>query len=150
MALAELPAATDTTGTDPGTCPVTTDDDPLMLWVTRAACRGHGELFFSTVGERPEARARREERAKALCATCPSRQPCLWFGRLNHEYGIWGGENEIERVLAGYRLLAPIGTRHLSRGRRRQALAARAEAAQVAQAAEAAHAAEDAGTGWAS
>jgi len=109
MALAEVPPAEFESE----------DSDPLMLWTTRAACKGQAELFFPVFGERPQARARRENQARAICATCPSREPCLWYGRLHHEYGIWGGENEIGRVLAGYGLLAPIGTRHLSRGRGR-------------------------------
>ena len=40
------------------------------------------------------------------------------FGRRHHEYGMWGGENEEERVLAGFSLHAPIGTRHLAAIRR--------------------------------
>lgn len=36
---------------------------------------------------------------------------CREFGRLNHEYGFWGGENEAKRVAAGYRLNAPVGVR---------------------------------------
>ena len=82
-------------------------------WVVQAACQGRTSLFFPPYAERPQARRRREERAKAICATCPVRTRCLWWGRSHHEYGIWGGENEEERVAAGYSLMAPIGTRHL-------------------------------------
>ena len=82
-------------------------------WVVHAACQGRTSLFFPPYAERPQARRRREERAKAICSTCPVRTRCLWWGRSHHEYGIWGGENEEERVAAGYSLMAPIGTRHV-------------------------------------
>ena len=54
---------------------------------------------------------RREAAAKAICASCPVVEPCREFGRLHHEYGVWGGENEEKRVRAGYRLNAPVGVR---------------------------------------
>jgi WhiB family redox-sensing transcriptional regulator len=87
-------------------------------WATRAACKGKAELFFPPYAERPQARVKREAKAMAICAGCPVRVPCLWWGRQHHEYGIWGGENEEGRVRAGYTLMAPIGTRHLARERR--------------------------------
>jgi len=53
--------------------------------------------------ERPERRARREAEARALCESCPVREPCRGWARANHEYGFWGGESEEERAAAGYR-----------------------------------------------
>lgn len=91
-------------------------DEECQAWAKWAACRGRTELFFPPYAERPQARVRREQRAKLLCQTCPARMACLDWGRRHHEYGIWGGENEEERVLAGYSLMAPIGTRHLRAG----------------------------------
>lgn len=82
-------------------------------WTVRAACKGQPDLFFAAHGERPHAREAREAVAKGICASCPVQQECLWYGRRHREFGIWGGENELERVQAGYTLLAPIGTRHL-------------------------------------
>ena len=98
------------------------DDGPRLRWVDQrwmeqAACKGETTLFFPTYAERPQARLRREERARQLCASCPVQATCLSFARENHEYGIWGGENEEERVLAGYSLIAPIGTRNIRRAR---------------------------------
>lgn len=43
----------------------------------------------------------RQRRAKALCAECPSKTPCLEYG-LHEVTGVWGGEG----VRARQRLLA--------------------------------------------
>jgi WhiB family transcriptional regulator, redox-sensing transcriptional regulator len=91
-----------------------------LSWSDHGACRGNGELFFPPFAERPQTRVKRESRARALCEGCPVQAACLLYGRMHHEYGIWGGENEEERVLAGYALHAPIGTRHLAALRRAQ------------------------------
>ena len=80
-------------------------------WQEYAACTGRLELFFGKVAERPQARMRREAKARKLCDTCVVRQPCRQFARENREYGFWGGENEEERHLAGYPLSAAIGVR---------------------------------------
>jgi WhiB family transcriptional regulator, redox-sensing transcriptional regulator len=94
-----------------------TGEDPTA-WTARAACHGHSELFFPPFAERPQTRIKREAKAKAICAGCPVMLECRAYGREHHEYGIWGGENEEERVRAGFSLHAPIGTRHLQRERR--------------------------------
>lgn len=40
----------------------------------------------------------RESRAKAICAQCPVREPCLRYAlRIREPHGIWGGLNETER-----------------------------------------------------
>jgi hypothetical protein len=39
------------------------------------------------------------------------RAECRAAGRANAEYGIWGGENEQERIDAGVYLRDPIGVR---------------------------------------
>jgi WhiB family transcriptional regulator, redox-sensing transcriptional regulator len=95
---------------------VTTLNDEILLvhdlsWMASARCKGHGHLFFSPLFERPTAREVRETAARAYCEQCAVRQECRAFGRLNHEYGFWGGENEAKRVAAGYRLNAPVGVR---------------------------------------
>jgi WhiB family transcriptional regulator, redox-sensing transcriptional regulator len=82
-----------------------------LSWMASARCIGKRELFFSPLFERPPARELREAAAKAYCEQCEVRDECRKFGRLNHEYGFWGGENEAERVAAGYRLNAPVGVR---------------------------------------
>ena len=50
----------------------------------------------------------REERAKAICATCPVREPCLEYAlRIREPHGIWGGLNESERQPLAHALTAP-------------------------------------------
>ena len=69
-------------------------------WQTRAACRGPlAAVFFPPDGsEPPAARRAREERAKAICAACPVREPCLAYAlRIREPHGVWGGLNEHER-----------------------------------------------------
>jgi WhiB family redox-sensing transcriptional regulator len=80
-------------------------------WREFAACHGRLELFFGKVAERPQARERREAKARKLCDACVVRQPCRQFAREHREYGFWGGENEEERYLAGYPVTAAIGVR---------------------------------------
>lgn len=71
-------------------------------WSVHAKCKGKTHLFFAPAGERPEARARREDLARKYCAVCPVQAPCREEARLNHEAGLWGGENEEQRAEAGF------------------------------------------------
>jgi WhiB family transcriptional regulator, redox-sensing transcriptional regulator len=80
-------------------------------WMKTAACRGLTVLFFPPSAERPQARDRREASARSVCASCSILSECRDYARQNHEYGFWGGESEDERHAAGFRLIAPIGTR---------------------------------------
>lgn len=83
----------------------------LIDWTQFANCKGKTKLFFAPKAERPQARARREAKARALCSECIVQDTCRQFARENHEYGLWGGENEEERHLAGFTIAAPIGVR---------------------------------------
>jgi WhiB family redox-sensing transcriptional regulator len=48
--------------------------------------------------ERKEDKLAREHRAKAICAQCAVRQPCLQYAlKIREPHGIWGGLNELER-----------------------------------------------------
>jgi len=85
-------------------------------WMGVAACRGLTHLFFPPPAERPQARDRREEMARAVCRSCEVLPTCQTYARSNHEYGFWGGESEDERHAAGYRLIAPIGVRARNAG----------------------------------
>ena len=70
------------------------------LWQERAACKGpQSAVFFPPSHlERKDEREAREQRAKAICATCPVRHPCLDYAiRIREPHGIWGGLNEVER-----------------------------------------------------
>ena len=69
-------------------------------WQQRAACRGpHSAVFFPPSHfERKDEREEREAEAKAICATCAVRAPCLEYAlRIREPHGIWGGLNEQER-----------------------------------------------------
>ena len=69
-------------------------------WQLRAACRGpHAEVFFPPEGaEHRHERLEREFEAKAICATCVVRRPCLDYAlAIDEPIGIWGGLNERER-----------------------------------------------------
>lgn len=71
--------------------------DPAVQWRQSAACRREDpELFFpiGSVG----AGAAEIQRAKAVCAGCPVRRPCLAFAlATGQNYGVWGGYDEDER-----------------------------------------------------
>ena len=83
----------------------------MIDWTQFANCKGKTKLFFAPKAERPQARERREAKARSLCNACMVKETCREFARENHEYGLWGGENEEERHLAGYTIAAPIGVR---------------------------------------
>ena len=61
-------------------------------WHSEAACTGLDvDLFFPNRGEPSEP-------AKAVCAGCAAREPCLDFALTSTEkFGIWGGESERSR-----------------------------------------------------
>jgi len=57
------------------------------------------ELFYAPDGERGATKRRRERAAKAVCAACPVRRPCLAHALASQErYGVWGGLSERERA----------------------------------------------------
>jgi WhiB family transcriptional regulator, redox-sensing transcriptional regulator len=73
-----------------------TDD----AWQIKAACRGpQATVFFPpSTFERKDEKLERERRAKAICATCAVKQPCLEYAlRIREPHGIWGGLSEAER-----------------------------------------------------
>ena len=80
-----------------------------LSWSNDAACQGRTEYFFAPPGERPEARALRENRARGVCMACPVLDSCRQWAREHREYGFWGGESEEDRAAAGYRVDMPVG-----------------------------------------
>jgi WhiB family transcriptional regulator, redox-sensing transcriptional regulator len=69
-------------------------------WQVKAACRGpQAAVFFPpTSFERKDEKLDREKRAKAICATCAVRRPCLDYAiKIREPHGIWGGLSEGER-----------------------------------------------------
>jgi WhiB family redox-sensing transcriptional regulator len=69
-------------------------------WQRRGACRGRDSAqFFHPDGERGSSRARREQAAKLVCASCPVRAECAAHALTVQEpYGVWGGFTEAERL----------------------------------------------------
>lgn len=62
-------------------------------WHQRAACRGlDPELFFPLAGHDAK-------EAKAVCRTCPVKEPCYEAGR-DEYFGVWGGTTRKERQMA--------------------------------------------------
>ncbi|MDN6284822.1 MAG: WhiB family transcriptional regulator [Corynebacterium casei] len=71
-------------------------------WQLHGACRGEqSDVFYHPDGERGRARAQRENRAKAICASCPVLELCRDHALESAEpYGVWGGMSESERSVA--------------------------------------------------
>lgn len=90
-----------------------------QAFVRQALCGGRTELFFPPYNERPSTRTRREQRAKQLCGRCPVADACRTFARRHGEYGLWGGETDEERVLAGVHLRYPYSPKTIKRERQR-------------------------------
>lgn len=65
----------------------------LAPWTAHAACKGRTDLFFP---ERGDPAAELVAQAKAICAGCPVRIPCLEAGH-HEEFGVWGGLTVDER-----------------------------------------------------
>lgn len=61
-------------------------------WRQRGACRGlDPDVFYPPTDEEADA-------AKAVCAECPVREPCLEFALSTREAeGVWGGTTARER-----------------------------------------------------
>ena len=68
-------------------------------WQLHAACRGmNSEVFFHPEGERGNQRRSRDDRAKAVCDSCPVLKRCRDHALASREpYGVWGGLSEHER-----------------------------------------------------
>jgi WhiB family redox-sensing transcriptional regulator len=72
---------------------------PDVTWQEVAVCRGIDPELFFPIGSAGAAVAE-IQRAKAVCASCPVRRPCLIYAvATSQEFGIWGGRDENERRL---------------------------------------------------
>jgi WhiB family redox-sensing transcriptional regulator len=73
------------------TAPVPPDIDP--------PCRADPELFFTQPDDagNPERTLARIRKAKAVCARCPFRDPCLAYAITHAVVGTWGGTTWPER-----------------------------------------------------
>lgn len=93
------------------------------MWMSNGACAGDSNLFFAPFAERPEARVRREAKARLICETCNVVTACRTYARAHLELGFWGGESESERAAAGYAPTTPIiGRRKVAETRAAAAL----------------------------
>lgn len=102
-------------------------DSRVLVWMKDAMCQGESNLFFAPFAERPEARVRREAKAREICFDCSSNVECKGYARDNRELGFWGGESEAERATAGFAPTTPIiGRRQVAADRAAAALAAAA------------------------
>lgn len=89
-----------------------------LEWMLQASCKNKTKLFFPSGNETAAERRKLTYSAKAICRACPVVDECREYARSNNELGIWGGETEEERFLAGY-LNNPAVNKRLARMRRR-------------------------------
>jgi WhiB family transcriptional regulator, redox-sensing transcriptional regulator len=79
-----------TTTAEPG-------QDRRAPWQDAAACRQLDTEMFFPIGSGGLSQADTRQ-AKAVCAHCPVRPPCLAYAvATRQEFGIWGGLDEQER-----------------------------------------------------
>jgi WhiB family redox-sensing transcriptional regulator len=73
-------------------------------WASRGRCRGQDpRQFHAPFGEDAADRLVRENDVKTrYCAHCEVVTPCRDWAREHREYGVWGGESEVERAAAGF------------------------------------------------
>ena len=48
-------------------------------WMMKGACVGDSDLFFAPFAERPEARVRREAKARLICEQCNVVESCRTY-----------------------------------------------------------------------
>ncbi len=72
----------------------------IWQWQNAGACRDlPSEMFFHPDGERGPSRRKRENKAIAVCQTCPVIEQCRNQALMIQEpYGIWGGLTEDDRL----------------------------------------------------
>ena len=75
-------------------------------WQYQGACNGADpESFFLEPNQRGSSKRTKEQRAIAICNTCPVKQKCLEHALSVPEvYGVWGGMNEESRSQLASRL----------------------------------------------
>lgn len=73
----------------------------------QAKCKGMTDLFFVPPGDN-----RAVNEAKAICATCSLREPCLarcMMSGYTRRYGVFGGTTPKERQAMRHKFPPPIG-----------------------------------------
>lgn len=71
---------------------------PRFLDERRGLCATEDPELFSDTTGRGRARLDRMDKAKAICAECPFKAPCLAFALETFQEGVWGGTNDEERT----------------------------------------------------
>jgi WhiB family redox-sensing transcriptional regulator len=73
---------------------------PLPADAEEVPCRKDPELFFTQPTDAGHGKEgdRRIEKAKAICAGCPLRDPCLSYAITWAVEGVWGGTTLAERA----------------------------------------------------
>lgn len=76
-----------------------TPTHPVPIDTDAVPCRRDPELFFSQRGDagHPAAVQLRIDEAKAICARCPLKDPCLAYAITFDVEGTWGGSTLKER-----------------------------------------------------
>lgn len=64
----------------------------MPRWHARAACKGHGDLFFASDDETPEYAEQRVAMAREICAICPVINQCRRSAR-ETDQGVWAGHD---------------------------------------------------------
>lgn len=74
-----------------------------LIFVGERMCASKVDVFYATQKERPQRRVKREQMAKEICLSCVNTNVCRDYARETREsYGVWGGETEYERFMAGF------------------------------------------------
>lgn len=74
-----------------------------IKFVGERMCANKVDVFYAIQKERPQRRVKREQMAKDICLSCANSDACREYARANREsFGVWGGETEYERFMAGF------------------------------------------------
>ena len=64
-------------------------------WMEAAKCTGKSDLFFAPFAERPEARVRREAKARAICEGCAASVDAPFVGHVRYAGGRRGSSSSL-------------------------------------------------------
>ena len=92
-------------------------------WMEAAKCTGKSDLFFAPFAERPEARVRREAKARAICEGCEALEMCQTYARTNRNWasGVASRSRNVPTPASSDH--ADIGRKRVAEERARSAMA---------------------------
>lgn len=71
--------------------------EPILDWSAQGACVDQDPELFFPISDHGPGHAQMA-RAKAICAHCPVRTPCLDYAlETGQPHGVWGGADPLER-----------------------------------------------------